>query len=156
MDKIRLTSEVLLKVTKSGLERPVGLYFPSHTVSLTENGCIELSNSEKIAMEFFKSDWSRSYFLVPLGHSSRPNKTTLYFLGFVITLVELICWIGGSGLVASGGSGTVTVSVELSLSWLLGVRSGVESCDTLEVSELIWAFNSAISPACTICKQYKQ
>ena len=80
----------------------------------------------------------------------------LYFLGFVITLVELICWIGGSGLVASGGSGTVTVSVGLSLSWLLGVRSGVESCDTLEVSELIWAFNSAISPACTICKQYKQ
>ena len=122
MDKIRLTSEVLLKVTKSGLERPVGLYFPSRTASLTENGCIELSNSEKIAIKFFKSDWSRSYFLV---HSSRPNKTTLYFLGFVITLVELICWIGGSGLVASGGSGTITVSVGLSLSWLLGVRSGV-------------------------------
>ena len=53
-----VTSEDLLRVTRSGLERPEGLYLPSLIVSLIENDCIELSNSEKISVTFFRSDWS--------------------------------------------------------------------------------------------------
>ena len=46
-------------------------------MSLIENGCIELSSS--IVM-LFKSDCSRSIFLVPLKHSAKLNRTTLNLL----------------------------------------------------------------------------
>ena len=52
-------------------------------------------------VELFKSVRSRSDFLVPLGHSTKPNRTILYFLAFGVALVLLtVCWTGGSGLVA--------------------------------------------------------
>ena len=43
-----VTSEDPLRDTKSGLEWPVGLYLLSLTASLIENGCIDLSSSEKL------------------------------------------------------------------------------------------------------------
>ena len=79
-DKIIDASVALLRVTRSGLRRSEELYFPSLTVSLMEDGFMELSNSEKIVVTLLMSDLSRSIFLVPLGHSDRPYKTTLYFL----------------------------------------------------------------------------
>ena len=51
-----VTSEDLLRVTRSGLVRPVGLYLPSLMASRKENGCRELSNSERILVALFKSN----------------------------------------------------------------------------------------------------
>ena len=48
-----VTSEDLLKVTRSGLGQPVGLYLPSLMASLIEKGCIELSNSEKMQLHYY-------------------------------------------------------------------------------------------------------
>ena len=51
-----VTSEDLLGVSRSGLERPVSLYLPSLMVSLIDNGFIELSSSVKVIVALFKSD----------------------------------------------------------------------------------------------------
>ena len=89
-----------MRVTSIGLGRPVGLYLPSLTVSLIENGCIELSNSVRIVVVLVRSDCSRSIFLVPLGHSAKPNRTTLNLLA-------------ESGLEPEAGAGLVDGSEEV-------------------------------------------
>jgi len=48
-----------------------------------EEDCTELSTSVKMVVAFYKSEWSHSNFLVPLGHSARSNSTTLNFLAEV-------------------------------------------------------------------------
>ena len=87
---MEVTSEVLLSVTKTGLGRPAGLYFPSLRVSLMEKGCIELSISVKMAVTLVKSEWSRSNFLVPLAHSARPSSTILKFLAELASVLAVL------------------------------------------------------------------